>query len=150
MRALQRCADSYVSLHRAEGFGLGLAECMALGKPVIGTAWSGNLDFMTNANSCLVDYRLVPVGEGEYQYAEGMQWAEADVDHAAACMKRLVDAPGFASSLGAQAGVDIRNRLSPSGAARAIAGYVESLRGGPRSAHARRERNEDESTERTQ
>ena len=130
MHALQRCADSYVSLHRAEGFGLGLAECMALGKPVIGTAWSGNLDFMTNANSCLVDYRLVPVGEGEYQYAEGMQWAEADVDQAAAYMKRLVDAPGFASNLGTQAKVDIRDRLSPSEAARAITGYLESLSGG--------------------
>ena len=124
MRALQRCADCYVSLHRAEGFGLGLAECMAIGKPVIGTAWSGNLDFMTGANSCLVDYRLVPVGDGEYQHAGDTQWAEADVGHAAAYMKKLVDEPLFASRLGKQAEADIRSRLSPREAARAIAGYI--------------------------
>ena len=51
--------DCYVSLHRAEGFGLGPAEAMWLGKPVIATGYSGNLDFMTPTNSLLVDYRLV-------------------------------------------------------------------------------------------
>ena len=51
--------DAYVSLHRAEGFGLCLAEAMFLGKPAVATGWSGNLDFMTPENSCLVSYRLV-------------------------------------------------------------------------------------------
>jgi glycosyltransferase involved in cell wall biosynthesis len=113
VHALQRCADAYVSLHRAEGFGLGLAEAMALGKPVIGTAWSGNLEFMTAENSCLVDYRLVPVGEDEYPHAQGTQWAQVDIEHAAASMRRVVDAPGFASRIGAQAAADIRDKLSP-------------------------------------
>jgi glycosyltransferase involved in cell wall biosynthesis len=58
---LQRVCDAYVSLHRSEGLGLGMAECMAQGKPVIATAYSGNLEFMTESNSCLVDYALVPV-----------------------------------------------------------------------------------------
>ncbi|EQD58089.1 glycosyltransferase, group 1 family protein, partial [mine drainage metagenome] len=71
VQALQRCADAYISLHRSEGFGLGLAECMRIGKPVIATAWSGNMDFMSDDNSCLVDYRLVPVGEGEYRIMLG-------------------------------------------------------------------------------
>lgn len=132
MRALQRCSDCYVSMHRAEGFGLGLAECMAIGKPVIGTAWSGNLDFMTGANSCMVDYRLVAVGEGEYPHSSGTQWAEADIGHAAAYMKRLVEEPMFASRLGERAAADIRDRLSPREAARTIAGYLESLSTGTR------------------
>ena len=56
MAALFARADCYVSLHRAEGFGLTLAEAMALGKPVIATGFSGNTDFMTPANSYLVDW----------------------------------------------------------------------------------------------
>ncbi|GAA0889921.1 glycosyltransferase family 4 protein [Rhodanobacter soli] len=124
--ALQRCADAYVSLHRAEGFGLGLAECMRLGKPVIATAWSGNMEFMTSDNSCLVDYRLVPVGEGEYPHHVGQRWAEANVDHAAELMRRLVDDSGFAAAIGARAAHDIRTRLSPHAAAQEIIRRIES------------------------
>ena len=113
VRALQRCADAYVSLHRAEGFGLGLAEAMSLAKPVIATAWSGNLEFMTPENSCLVNYRLAPVGEDEYPHARSAQWAQVDVEHAAVLMKRVVDDPGFARRIGAQAAADIRDKLSP-------------------------------------
>ena len=56
--------DCYVSLHRSEGLGLTMAEAMALGKPVIATVYSGNLQFMTPENSHLVDYQLgaVPAG----------------------------------------------------------------------------------------
>lgn len=117
MRALHRCSDAYVSLHRAEGFGLGMAEAMALGKPVVATAWSGNLEFMTPENSCLVDYRLVPVGRDEYLHGENLQWAQADVDHAAGLMKRVADEPGFAGKIGSRAAADVGFMLSPSAAA---------------------------------
>ena len=56
---LMNAADCYVSLHRAEGFGYTLAEAMWLGKPVIATGYSGNLDYMNPDNSYLVDHRLV-------------------------------------------------------------------------------------------
>jgi glycosyltransferase involved in cell wall biosynthesis len=125
--ALQRCVDAYVSLHRAEGFGLGLAECMRLGKPVIATAWSGNMDFMTADNSCLVDYQLVPVGEGEYVHHAGQRWAEASVEHAAALMRQVVGDPEFAVRIGAQAAHDIRERLSPHLSAQRIIKRVEAL-----------------------
>ncbi len=71
LNALQRCCDAYVSLHRAEGFGLGLAECMAMGKPVIATGWSGNMEFMDADSAGLVDFTLVPVREGEYPAGRG-------------------------------------------------------------------------------
>ena len=130
MRALQRCADAYVSLHRAEGFGLGLAESMAMGKPVIGTGWSGNLDFMTPANSCLVGHTMVPVKPGEYVHVTGARWADADIDHAADCMRRLVDDPEFAHGLGQKAAADIGQHLSPALAARLLIARLEVLAGG--------------------
>ncbi len=104
--------DCYVSLHRSEGFGLGLAESMSLGKPVIGTAYSGNMEFMDAGNSCLVGYRLVDVGPGEYPFPDQQVWAEPDLDHAVHHMRRLVDDPAYAADLGERARADIRTRLS--------------------------------------
>lgn len=112
VQAIQRCADAYVSLHRAEGFGLGLAESMRLGKPVVATAWSGNVDFMNERNSLLVDFELVPVEHGQYSHTQGQRWAEADVEQAATCMRRLVDEAGLAQRIGDQAQMDIHEKLS--------------------------------------
>ena len=89
MAALMRRADCYVSLHRAEGFGLTLGETMALGKPVIATGFSANLDFMTAENSYLVRHTETLVGpEGENYPAHGT-WAEPDLDHAARLMREV-------------------------------------------------------------
>jgi glycosyltransferase involved in cell wall biosynthesis len=100
MRELIASCDSFVSLHRSEGFGLGIAEAMYLGKPVVVTDYSGNVDFTTNDNSCLVNYRLIPVKPGEYVFPGGQVWADADVDQAAAYMRRLVEEPDYARRLG--------------------------------------------------
>lgn len=75
MKNLLRCCDCFISLHRSEGFGLGLSEAMSLGKPTIATRYSGNVDFMNDTNSCLVDYKLEPVGENCYPYWQGQYWA---------------------------------------------------------------------------
>lgn len=112
LQALQRCADAYVSLHRSEGFGLGMAECMRLGKPVIATAWSGNMEFMTPDNSCLVDFRLVDVGENEYVHAAGQRWAEPDTAHAAEFMRKLVQDRDYGARIGARAASDTAAQLS--------------------------------------
>ncbi len=88
---LESACDAFVSLHRSEGFGLGLAESMALGKPVIATGWSGNLDFMDESNSALVDYRLVEIDRDHGPYRKGQIWAEPDVEDAARWMRRFVD-----------------------------------------------------------
>jgi glycosyltransferase involved in cell wall biosynthesis len=90
MYALINCCDVYVSLHRAEGFGLGMAEAMKMGKNVIGTAYSGNMDFMNESNSCLVPYDLIELKEGDYQFFEkGTVWAEPDKEKAIEFMKKL-------------------------------------------------------------
>ena len=105
--------DAYVSLHRAEGFGLGLAEAMFLGKPVVGTGYSGNLEFMNEANSALVDYRMVAVKPGEYLYDDPrFVWAEADVDDAARHLRRLADDAGWRSHLAAAGQQHIRTNFT--------------------------------------
>lgn len=103
IQRLQRVADCYVSLHRSEGFGLGLAESMYLGKPVVGTAYSGNLEFMDPSNSCLVGYRLTSVRPGEYPHHSGQVWADPDLDHAVYYLRRLVDDPQFGIEIGQRA-----------------------------------------------
>ena len=124
---LESVVDSYVSLHRSEGFGLGLAESMFLGKPVIGTAYSGNLEFMDSSNSLLVDHRLTPVGPGEYPYPDGQEWADPDVTQAAALMRRLVDDPAFGRELGARARERMLRDFSPAAVGAGIAERIAAI-----------------------
>jgi glycosyltransferase involved in cell wall biosynthesis len=109
---LQSCCDMMISLHRAEGFGLALAEMMSMGKAVVATGWSSNTDFMSDANSMLVKYELKPLEKAMGAYPAGPVWAEADIEHAADCIIRLLDEPGLARRLGEQARQDITRSLS--------------------------------------
>ena len=95
MSALMNACDCFVSLHRAEGFGRGPAEAMCCGKPVIVTGYSGNMDFTNEANACIVDYQLIPVGPAEYPFGEGQKWADADVEQAAWYMRRVYEDAKF-------------------------------------------------------
>src|SRR5205085_6826443 len=104
--------DCYVSLHRSEGFGLTLAEAMALGKPVIGTGYSGNLDFMDEGNSYLVDYEIGLVGPDCEIYPADGEWAEPSIEHAAALMRDVVECPQRAADERARARADIGRLLS--------------------------------------
>ncbi|MDC8016211.1 glycosyltransferase [Tahibacter soli] len=128
MWALQACCDCYVSLHRAEGLGLGMAECMLLGKPVVATAYSGNLAFMDADNSCLVDYTLIPVKEGEYPAWEGQHWAEPDIDQAAAYLRRLADDPIYARQVGDNAKASVSRTLSAAASVAAMTKRLAEIR----------------------
>jgi len=88
MNALYASADCYVSLHRSEGLGLGMAQAMALGQPVIATRYGGSLDFMNDENSLMVPFRLVPVVDSAGIYADSI-WAEPDVDAATDHLRQL-------------------------------------------------------------
>ncbi len=100
---LVRCADCFVSLHRSEGFGRGIAEAMYLGKPVIATAYSGNLDFMAEDAALHVPYHLVPVAAGEYPFHENQVWAEPDEAAAVRHMIAVLDNPQKARDIGQRA-----------------------------------------------
>jgi len=110
--ALMQCCDCYVSLHRSEGFGLTLAESMLMGKPVITTGYSGNMDFTNPETALLVDYKLVQVQPGDYPFSRGEMWAEPNVQQACEYMRELVEDSTFAQPL-AQKGVElIRNSFN--------------------------------------
>ncbi|WNM59884.1 glycosyltransferase [Candidatus Nitrospira allomarina] len=111
-KSLVKLCDCFLSLHRSEGFGRGLAEAMYLGKPVIATGYSGNLDFTNAHNSCLVDYRLIPVREDEYPFGKGQKWADPDIEHAVWFMKRVVNEPHYAQTIGQHAADFIKTHHS--------------------------------------
>lgn len=89
--ALYGACDCYVSLHRAEGFGRGMAEALQLGLHVICTGYSGNVDFCQPPYADLVNYRLVRVKKDQYPRASGQVWAEPNVRHAAQFMHQFYE-----------------------------------------------------------
>ncbi|QEL18825.1 glycosyltransferase family 4 protein [Limnoglobus roseus] len=109
---LLNAADAYVSLHRSEGFGLTCAEAMLLGKPAIATRYSGNLDFMTDDNSYLVDYRRVSLAEDIDPYPRGAIWADPDTDHAAKLMRDVFENREEARRRGERGKQDLATSLS--------------------------------------
>lgn len=125
MTGLIATADIVISLHRSEGFGLVPAQAMRLGKPVVATGWSGNLDFMSARNSALVAYSLVPVQDPDGAFeGDGQLWAEASIEHATDWLRLLAAEPELRNRLGAQAAKDVGDQLSPKQVARTIAGLI--------------------------
>jgi glycosyltransferase involved in cell wall biosynthesis len=104
--ALVRASDCLVSLHRSEGLGLHLAEAMWLCTPTIATRYSGNVDFMDDSCSMLVDHVRVRVAGGQGVYPPSATWADPDLDQSADAMRRLVSDP------------ELHGRLSIAGRAR--------------------------------
>jgi glycosyltransferase involved in cell wall biosynthesis len=88
--ALYQACDCFISLHRAEGYGRGLAEAMQLGLHIICTGYSGNVDFCKPPFADLVNYTLVPLTAQQYPHSTGQVWAEPDVSHAASLMRAFV------------------------------------------------------------
>ncbi len=111
--ALMMSCDCFVSLHRSEGFGLGPAEALAAGKPVIATDWSSTTDFVRPEHACPVGCRLVPVGRDIGPYEAWQQWAQPDVDEAADWMRRLAARPEIGVELGRKAAAFMQREYAP-------------------------------------
>lgn len=126
--SLYASADVVVSTHRSEGLGLVLMEAMSLGKPVIATGWSGNMDFTTAENSLLLTPRLIPVRGSQNQYSRlyagrGACWADVDVDQVAHHMITLAHDVQLRARLGARARSDMEERRAQA----APGGFVDAL-----------------------
>jgi glycosyltransferase involved in cell wall biosynthesis len=109
--SLYASCDAFISLHRSEGLGLMPLEAMRLGKPVISTGWSGNMSYMNQRNSCQVNFDFQPINDDSPLYgpkALGINnyWAEPDIGHAAAWLRKLADDTDFRLKLGRYAAND--------------------------------------------
>ncbi len=123
LHALIACADIVMSLHRSEGFGLVPAEAMLLGRPVVVTGWSGNMEFMDADSAALVEYRLVPAVDARGVFeAPGAVWAEPDPVDAAAHLVRLADDAGARAALGERGRAMATSRLGDGALREAVRG----------------------------
>jgi len=129
LTSLIDACECFVSLHRSEGFGLGPAEAMSLGKPSILTNWSGNTDYMTSDNCVPIDYELVKLDRDYGPYKAHQHWAEPDLDQAAHWMKRLVDEPQLAREIGLRGQQTISSQFSPQAVGKMIGARLQEIRG---------------------
>jgi glycosyltransferase involved in cell wall biosynthesis len=105
--------DVYFSMHRAEGFGLGIAEAMCSGISTVATGWSGNMDFMTGPGCHPVQYCLTDVDDDQGKYhATSGQWAEPNIDNAAALLATIADRRAASAAEALRAANSVRRRLS--------------------------------------
>jgi len=134
MEVLYGKADVILSLHRAEGLGLVIAEGMLRGIPIIATNWSGNTDFLTRETGIPVGYDLVPAEDpqGTYDYANAL-WAEPHIEEAAAALRALRADPGLRDQLGKAAAEAATRLFHPARFVDEIKEIVD-LYGTPRSA----------------
>jgi len=112
VNSLIKNADVFVSLHRAEGFGLPLAEAMLLGTPAIATNWSANTEFMNKETACMVEYELVRLENDYAMYKKGNRWAEPDIKMAADYMIKLYVDRDFYNIISSKAQKHIKTNLS--------------------------------------
>lgn len=125
--SLVACADVYLSLHRAEGFGLVMAEAMLLGTAVVATNWSANTEFMNEQVACMVPAKLVELDRDCYPYQKGSHWADPDEHAAAKMMRKLYENPTKRTVLAAYAKQFAKEKFSQQRAAERIRQRLREL-----------------------
>ena len=125
--ALLQTADAYVSLHRSEGLGLGMAESMLMGKPVVATNYSGNTDFMTPETSYLVDYHRVEIVDDIFPYPKGCLWAEPSVTHATELLRQIFKNQTEAKAVGQRGKRHVEEVLSMAAYGQRIAARLRDV-----------------------
>ena len=127
VNSLIKCVDVYVSLHRAEGFGLVMAEAMLLETPVIATNWSANIEFMDEDSACMVDYKLVENPKTEGLYKKDCIWAEPNYNQASAYMKRLWEDKEYYLSKKGNGKAYIENKLNEERLVNLLKKYIDNI-----------------------
>lgn len=140
VNSLIASTDVYVSLHRAEGFGLVMAESMMVGTPVIATNWSGNTEFMDESSACLVNYSLIELEKNEPPFKKGYHWADADTDQAAGFMKRLFEDKEYYDIMKNNAYSFVHERLNMDRSAKIVKDRIQAIKHSQQSNNNRMEK----------
>ena len=103
----------FASLTSGEGWHRMLIESMSSDLPVIATAWSGHMDYMSKNNFDLINYNLGPIPVNTVRYnpeffTQDMQWAHVDVKDAKKKMRKLYEGEKFAKERAIKEGQRIR------------------------------------------
>ena len=90
IRRLYVSADAFVLPSRGEGWGRPYMEALACECPVIATRWSGQLDFLHDGISYLIDANVVPAPANvDVELYAGHCWASPDIDHLRQLMRQV-------------------------------------------------------------
>lgn len=111
---MQLIASAHVLLspHRAEGYGLPLAEALLLGVPVLATGWSANVDFMADAPELLIRHAMIPVADPHGVYRmRGAEWADPSIEDAVAKLRALHASPELRQNAVAKTRAALRRQL---------------------------------------
>ncbi|MDD3028210.1 MAG: glycosyltransferase family 4 protein [Erysipelotrichaceae bacterium] len=125
--SLIKCVDVFISMHRAEGFGLVMAEAMALSTVCVATDWSSNTEFMNDEVACMVDYDIVEIEVNDLWYRKGNHWAQPKVASAAKCLNRLYEDKEYYSRLQKNALEHIRVKLGQEQSTQLIKSRLENI-----------------------
>lgn len=127
VNSLIKAVDVYISLHRAEGFGLVMAEAMIVGTPVIATNWSANTEFMNDDVACMVDYKLIELEKDIGPYKAGSCWADPDTDEASGYMRKLYEDRAFGSRMAERASKYVKTVLNMEKSKKIIMDRIEQI-----------------------
>lgn len=126
---LTEACDVFLSLHKAEGFGMGMAEAMSQGKPVVATNWSANTEFCRADTAWCIPYHMVPILSHEYMVSM-KEWAEANVEAAAAALQEIRNDPESAAARASRGAVFMREHFSLASFKNYIEMFLEGTKGG--------------------
>lgn len=127
--ALHKIGYCFVSLCRAEGWGLGAFEAASLSKPVIITGWGGPAEFLSNDTAFFVDWSLAPVSPAEpnASYTPDQKWAEPDIACAVSTLRAVMASPDEAARRGARAAEHLQRTIDPEEVARDLWQQINKL-----------------------
>ncbi|HET7320957.1 MAG TPA: glycosyltransferase family 4 protein, partial [Longimicrobiaceae bacterium] len=129
---LYRQSDAFVLPSRGEGWGRPYMEAMAFGLPTIGTDWSGNLGFMHEDNSYLVEIEGLEPCERtwpEMPLYRGHQWAVPSIASVRRRMREVFENREEAAARGQRARQELLSNFGLTAAGETLSAEFHRLVG---------------------
>lgn len=130
---LYRTADTLLMPSRGEGFGLCGSSAASCGVPIIATNWSGPAEYLNNDIAYMIDYKMVPVTNMQFNpqfmiaQMEGHLWAEPDASHFKRLMREVYNNPLKAREKGVLAARHMRDNFTWDSAGKKLIEVIEGV-----------------------